>query len=108
MTELEIGDPQLVEDELEKIREAHEAEEEAAIGHAAAMERERQENANAAMRAGDDAVAAAAADQSKKGRKKKGAKDRGGASHGGEEILSMSREEYEAEWLRELAEAEEL
>ncbi|PWW71815.1 hypothetical protein C7212DRAFT_360384 [Tuber magnatum] len=107
MAELEIGDPQLVEDELEKIREAHEAEEEAAIGHAAAMERERQENANAAMRAGDDA-AAAAADQSKKGRKRKGAKDRGGTSHGGEEILSMSREEYEAERLRELAEAEEL
>ncbi|RPA93625.1 hypothetical protein L873DRAFT_1777451 [Choiromyces venosus 120613-1] len=108
MTELEIGDPQLVEDELEKIREAHEAEEVAAIGHAAEMERERQENANAAMRAGDDAAAAAAADQNKKGRKKKGTKDRGGASHGGEEILSMSREEYEAERLRELAEAEEL
>ena len=108
MTELEIGDPQLIEDELEKIREAHEAEEEAAVGHAAEMERERQENANAAMRAGDDAVAAAAADQNKKGRKKKGTKDRGGTSHGGEEILSMSREEYEAEWLRELAEAEEL
>ncbi|CUS14021.1 unnamed protein product [Tuber aestivum] len=106
MAELEIGDPQLVEDELERIREAHEAEEEAAIGHAAAMERERQENANAAMRAGDDA-AAAAADQSKKGRKRKGPKDRGGTNHGGEEILTMSREEYEAEILRELAEAED-
>lgn len=106
MADVEIGDPQVINDELEKIRERHEAEEQAAVGHAAEMERERQENANAAMRAGDNATALA--DQSKKGRKKKGAKDRSTAAQGVEEVLSMSREEYEAERLRELAEADEV
>lgn len=104
MADQVFQDPQDLEDELQQLREAHEADEVAAAGHAMAMEKERQEAANAAMYEGDNA---AAAEQGKKTRKKKGAKGKASAGPD-EEVLTMTREEYEAERLRELAEADDL
>lgn len=99
-----FAEPQELEDELQKLRDAHEADELAAAGHAVAMEKERQEVANALMHEGDNATAV---EQGKKTRKKKGTKEKAGAGQE-EEVLTMTREEYEAERARELAEAEEV
>jgi transcription factor TFIIIB component B'' len=102
LTSQEFQDPQELEDELQKLRDEHEASETAAASHIVEAERERQEAANAAMIAGDSGIGVGAGEAHKKGRKKKGA--RGGA---GEEEVLMSREEYEAMRAREAAEAEE-
>lgn len=101
MADQVFPEPQELENELQKLREAHEADELAAAGHAVAMEKERQEAANAAMHEGDNA---ATVEQGKKTRKKKGAKGKTAGQE--EEVLAMSREEYEAELAREAAEAE--
>lgn len=105
LTSQEFQDPQELEDELQKLRDEHEASETAAASHIVEAERERQEAANAAMIAGDSGGIGVGAGEAhgKKGRKKKGARA-GGA---GEEEVLMSREEYEAMRAREAAEAEE-
>lgn len=105
LTSQEFQDPQELEDELQKLRDEHEASETAAATHIVEAERERQEAANAAMIAGDSGIGVNA-EAGKKTRKKKGT--RGGGGGAGEEELTMSREEYEAMRAREAAEAEGL
>jgi transcription factor TFIIIB component B'' len=107
LTSQEFQDPQELEDELQKLRDEHEASETAAASHIVEAERERQEAANAAMIAGDSGIGAGAGEAHKKGRKKKGARGGGGGGGAGEEEVLMSREEYEAMRAREAAEAEE-
>ncbi|KAH0609933.1 uncharacterized protein H6S33_012479 [Morchella sextelata] len=107
LTSQEFQDPQELEDELQKLRDEHEASETAAASHIVEAERERQEAANAAMIAGDSGIGVGAGEAHKKGRKKKGARGGGGGGGAGEEEVLMSREEYEAMRAREAAEAEE-
>ncbi|KAL7276938.1 hypothetical protein RUND412_000030 [Rhizina undulata] len=97
----EFPDPQDFADELQQLREAHEAEEQEAQGYAAQMERERQDAANAAMRENENETLAA--EQAKK--KKKKGKGKAAVNHGEEEIMTI--EEYEAQRLRQAEEVDD-
>jgi transcription factor TFIIIB component B'' len=98
----QFPDPEDLEEELQQLRDDHEAEAEAQKEQAVLMERERQEQANQAMREAESGVVHEQSAASK--RKKKGKKDN---ARSGEVVLSMSIEEYERERLRRLAEEED-
>jgi len=87
-------DPNQLEEELQQLREEHEAEADAQKEQAAAMERERQELANKAMRDAENGISTV---QEQTGRKRK--KKNHDASNKGEIVLGLSLEEYERERL---------
>ena len=94
----EFPDPKDLEDELQRLRDEHEAEGEVQKTQAVEMEQERQDQANQAMR---DAESGIAYEQPGKRKKKKGKE-----SKSGEVVLGISIEEYERERLRRLEEEE--
>ncbi|TGZ85369.1 hypothetical protein EX30DRAFT_392720 [Ascodesmis nigricans] len=92
VTSIEFPDPQQLEGELQALRNAHEKQMELHKEHIIAAEKERQEQANAAMH--EVLNAEQNGDVQPKGKRKKGKKDQ---PVRGEQIIEMSIEEYEAE-----------
>lgn len=99
ITDKEFADPELLEQELEALRQEHEKEAEQQKEHAKDMERERQSQANAAMHAeGFGAPVVETKRQKNKKQKELNKKQ--------EQVLEMSIEDYEAERLRQQEEDE--
>jgi hypothetical protein len=95
----QFPDPIELEEELQQLRDEHEAEADFQKEQAVEMERERQELANQAMRDAENGIVH---EQPGKRKKKSKSKDQ----KTGEVVLSMSIEEYERERLRQLEEDE--
>ncbi|KAI5790109.1 hypothetical protein EDC01DRAFT_114330 [Geopyxis carbonaria] len=96
IADIQFGEVQELMDELQQLRDQHEENSEQLKQQAVELEKERQENANAAMRAeGEHGTV----EPSKKRRKKGKA-----VELANEEILSISIEEYEIQRLKDLEE----
>ena len=95
----QFPDPIELEEELQQLRDEHEAEADFQKEQAVEMERERQELANQAMRDAENGVV-----HEQPGKRKR--KGKGKDQKTGEVVLSMSIEEYERERLRQLEEDE--
>ena len=99
----QFPDPLELEEELQQLRDDHEAEGDLQREQAVTMERERQELANQAMHdaEGGGGVGAGGVHEQPSKRKKKA---KGKEQKTGEVVLSMTIEEYERERLRQLEE----
>lgn len=94
----QFPDPMELEEELQLLRDEHEAEGQFQKTQAVEMERERQDQANQAMRDAESGIV-----HEQQGRKKK---KKGKETKSGEVVLGISIEEYERQRLRQLEEEE--